>query len=359
MFSSATYRVKRILKWPMKPLFINFPVTYKCNAKCTMCDIWKKYSNNNKENNRTVDEELTAKDIADFVQKNKEFLSNLRSIGFTGGEAFLRKDIVDIVKVVHEGLPWVDVGIQTNGLLPELIKERVSEIIRFNPDFKIAVSLDGIGNTHDEIRGVKGAFEKAVRTIEYAKELGITGITCGMTLTSRNYDQISKVAKRVESLGCEFSCFLPEKSEYFGNEDRNYEITREQLNVIAEELEDFSCHYFMDNLRLQILGKAKRTLPCYSGYTSYVIDPYGEVHPCILRGESFGNIRDGLLEDTISSKRAWELRKKLKSCSCWCQCEVSSSAIVAPFDVLKWFSRNKNKKMVLETINKKILLNRL
>lgn len=356
--SSLGYKMSRLAKRPVKPLFINFITTYMCNAKCVMCDIWKKYAADTRRK-KEISDELTVGDISNFVKRNKDFFSNLRSIGFTGGEAFLRKDIVEILNAAHQELPRVDLGVQTNGLLPEMIKGKIKEILKFYPNFKIAVSLDGLDDTHDQIRGVKGAYEKALTTIRYAKELGISGITCGMTLSVKNFDKIKEVARQVESLGCEFSCFLTEASDYFGNVDNAARLSKEQLSVIAKQLEDFRYHYFMDNLRLQIAGKKKRNLPCYSGYTSYVIDPYGGIFPCILRQDSFGNIRDDDFKDIVNSNASWELRARLKKCTCWCQCEVSSSAVVAPFDVVRWFLKNKNKVEVLKALNKKTLIQRL
>ena len=359
LLSSLGYKLNRALRKPVKPLFINFIVTYVCNSKCIMCDIWQKYDKNNPRFKKNTTDELGLGDIESFVKSNREFLSELKSIGFTGGEAFLRKDIVGIVCAVHEHLPWVDVGVQTNGLLPDLIREKIRDILKFYPNFKIAVSLDGIGDVHDEVRGIKGAYAKALATIGYAQELGITGITCGMTLTPANFNKIREVAKQVEALGCEFSCFLAENCEYFGNPDEKKQFAPEQRKVIAEQLRDFPYHYFMDNLRRQISGESKRRLPCYSGYTSYVIDPYGDVHPCILRNEAFGNIKDKAFGDMAIDRQAWELRKKLKGCKCWCECEVSSSAIVAPWDVARWLLKSRDKITILKSLNKKTLLNRL
>ncbi|MDO8748136.1 MAG: radical SAM protein [Candidatus Omnitrophota bacterium] len=359
LFSSLGYKLSRGLKKPVKPLFINFIVTYMCNSKCIMCDIWQKYDKDSDRFKKNIADELTLNDITGFVKRNKEFLSDIKSIGFTGGEAFLRKDIVEIIKVVHSQLPWVDMGVQTNGLLPDIIRAKMREILSFYPNFKIAVSLDGIGDVHNEVRGIKDAYTKALTTIQYAKELGISGITCGMTLTPVNFNKIREVAKQVEAMGCEFSCFMAENCEYFGNPDRKKQFTQEQLKVITEELRDFQYHYFMDNLRRQITGESKRALPCYSGYTSYVIDPYGEVHPCILRNEAFGNIKGKAFRDMVINRQAWELRKKLNSCKCWCECEVSSSAIVAPWDVARWILKSRDKMTILRNLNKKTLLNRL
>lgn len=359
LFSSLGYKLSRSLRKPVKPLFINFIVTYICNSKCIMCDIWKKYDKDNDRFKKNIADELTLNDISGFVKRNKGFLSDIKSIGFTGGEAFLRKDIVEIIKVVRSELPGVDIGVQTNGLLPDLIREKMADILKFYPNFKIAVSLDGVGALHDEVRGIKGAYTKALTTIGFARELGISGITCGMTLTPANFNKIREVAKQVEALGCEFSCFLAENCEYFGNPDGKKQFTPEQLRIIAEQLRDFQYHYFMDNLRRQIAGESKRALPCYSGYTSYVIDPYGDVHPCILRNESFGNIKDKALKDMVTNNRAWKMRRKLNSCKCWCECEVSSSAIVAPWDVARWLLKSRGKKSILRNLNRKTLLSRL
>lgn len=359
MLSSAYYKSNFCLKRAVKPLFINFPITYLCNSRCVMCAIWKKYNNASGEIERRPQDELKLKDIADFVKNNKGFLSDLKSIGITGGEAFLRDDIVEIIRGIHRELPWVDLGVQTNGLLPDLIKAKIKEILKFYPNFKIAVSLDGLDIVHDRMRGINGAYEKAIQTIRYANELGLTGITCGMTLTTDNFDKILEVAQKVESLGCEFSCFFVEKSEYFGNKQGNRGFSAQQLNTISGQLEKFRHHYFMDNLRIQISGLAKRTLPCFSGYTSYVINPYGDILPCILAQDSFGNIKQGLFKDIVSSDDAWQIRKKLKNCKCWCQCEVSTSAMVWPFDVLKWFLKNKNKVEIIGFLNKKTLIGRL
>ena len=152
IFSSAYYKSNLSLGRAVKPLFINFPITYLCNSRCVMCAIWKKYNSAFGEIERKPQDELKLKDIADFVKNNKGFLSDLKSIGLTGGEAFLRDDIVEIIRAIHQELPWVDLGVQTNGLLPDLIKEKIVEVLKFYPNFKIAVSLDGLDVVHDRMR---------------------------------------------------------------------------------------------------------------------------------------------------------------------------------------------------------------
>lgn len=331
-FQIAYLKYKRLTAGIVAPRFINFITTFQCNSRCNMCGIWYKYISNPQE----LKNELSYEEIRDFLLRNRDFLRDLRHIGLTGGEPFLRKDIVEIVKSIREVLPHVETGIQTNGQM-DIIKEEISQILEFYPKFSLAVSIDGTRETHDRVRGSKGSFDRAIDLIKYARSLGIP-VTSGMTLTELNYREIKEVKKIADELGTEFSCFLPEEAEYFNNKNSNYCLDENMKKEISASLKElFSYHYYMDNLRLFMNDKRKNYPPCYSGYTSLVIDPYGNVKACILREDSFGNIREQSLREMLSSERACKIRKSLKNCSCWCQCEVSASAIVDPMDVFSWF----------------------
>ena len=293
-------------------------------------------------------------DIRGIIRRNKNWLSEVRHIGFTGGEPLLREDLVPLVQLFRQELPQAQLGFQTNGLLPQRFYDVASEILSFYPKLSLAVSLDGIGKTHDYVRGRRNAYEKSLKTLKAAGNLGIKDITVGMTLTALNYQEIPKVKELVESFGAEFSCFLADESDYFNNKGKVKELSAPVKEAIADLLSGFKYHYFMDNLRLQLLGKRKRKLPCYSGWTSLVIDPFGEVKPCILRQESFGNLRETNLGKMLKSKNARKIREIIKECSCWNQCEVSTSAVVDPLDVIKWFFFFADKKEFIRRIKPKL-----
>jgi len=343
-------KVKKRWDLPIKPRYLHFNVTYQCNLRCKMCNVWKRY----KKDKVKLKEELSLEEIREFFQNNKGFLSKLKSIGLTGGEPFLRPDLVEIVRSTHSILPQAQVGIQTNGFLPDIIRKRLKEIQSFYPEISLAVSLDGTEETHDRVRGVKRTYKKALSTIKYAKELGIESITVGMTLTSYNYHEILDVYRIAEKYHCEFSCFPAEAGTRYSNIGESYEFSEEEKKKVVEELKEFGYHYYMDNLRLFWEGKKKRrTLPCYSGYTSLDLDPYGNVRPCVLLPDVFGNVKEEPLRKMLYSQKAKRIKKKIKRCSCWCQCEVSSSAVVDPFDVLRWFLTSANKKRFIQEMSKK------
>ena len=348
-FKIAYFKYKRSSAGNVYPRFINFITTFECNSRCYMCNIWNKYNSDPQK----LKDELSLSEIEEFFLRNKVFLHKLKHIGLTGGEPFLRKDIVGIIKVIRKILPNVRTGIQTNGQM-DIIKDKISEIVGFYPDFSLAVSIDGVKVTHDKLRGIKGAYDKAIALIKFSRRLGIK-VSSGMTISSLNYREIRDVKRIVEDLGAEFSCFLPEKSGYFNNSNLCYDLNDEMKKEISSTLKElFGYHYYMDNLHHLIEGNKERHLSCYSGYTSLVIDPYGDVKPCLLREESFGNIRNESLQDMLFSQRAYNLRKKLKNCFCWCQCEVSASAVIDPTDAIKWFIFNcRDKKGFLKKLKQK------
>jgi len=341
IFDTIKFNHARRLNLIIKPLFINFLLTYRCNARCIMCNVWDLYN----QDPARLNEELTLGEIKKFILDNLGFLSELRNLGLSGGDPLLmRNDFVEIVKAIRFYLPGVHLGVQTNGLIPELARERLKEILSFCQDFSLAVSIDGIGDTHAKVRGVPGAFKKAMQTIKYAQEIGISNITAGMTINKYNYEEIKDVKRHTESLGVEFSCFPPEISGYFNNLTINgFQLAREERDYVARQLKKLcGYHYYMDNLRLQLEGKRERKLPCFSGFTSLVIDPYGNVKPCVLKvvaleDDCFGNIKNSSLKAMLTSGHANKIREKIKKCSCWCQCEVSSSVMICPSDMLRWF----------------------
>lgn len=350
----------RRFNFSSQPRFINFLLTYNCNARCKMCNIWSTYN----QNPQKSEEELTLDEIEQFLEINKGFLSRLIHVGFTGGEPLLmRDDFVDVVRIFRKHLPGVQLGVQTNGLDPDLAKSRLEKIVSFYPDFSLAVSLDGIKDTHSRMRGIDSAFDKAIKTINYAKGLGIQRITCGMTLTPYNFEEITQVKALAEKFGCEFSCFLAEQAEYFNNHNHlnSYSLSEEQKREIAKQLMNIARdHYFMDNLRLLLEGKRKPRVLCFSGFTSLVVDAYGNVKPCILKvkgidDDIFGNIKEKNLASMLRSQKVKRIRQKIKQCNCWCQCEVSSSVVVCPLDVLWWFAFYcRSKKLFLKEISNKL-----
>ena len=125
------------------PYKLNFCLTYKCNSKCLSCDIWKIKSTN----------ELTTNEISDFFKYSNKFLW----IDVTGGEVFLRKDIVEIADIILQSCKDLyHLHIPTNSIVTQLTVDKIKQILNLSPKpnkFTITLSIDGPPELHDRVRG--------------------------------------------------------------------------------------------------------------------------------------------------------------------------------------------------------------
>jgi MoaA/NifB/PqqE/SkfB family radical SAM enzyme len=145
------------------PTVMQFNVTWKCNSRCIMCNIWdKNYS----------ERELNAFEF-DTILSDPLF-RKIECVLISGGEPTLRQDLFQITDVLWRRMPRLKKMIlYTNGLNVKSISEQLPQLIKFcnvlNINVTIRVSLDGIDDLHDEIRGVPHAFDRALKSIDFLK----------------------------------------------------------------------------------------------------------------------------------------------------------------------------------------------
>lgn len=325
----------------VRPLFLDYAVTWRCNARCVMCDTWKA----REINPEGVAGELSLAELAGILERDAEFLGEVQKVGLTGGEPFLRQDLVELVRLLHQRLPRARMSLVSNGLMTERILNTLAEIRRFFPELVFSVSLDGLEGVHDQVRGVPGAFAKAMATLKGARELGFT-VTSGLTVGRLNHHQVQPVAELLAGMGVDFSCNLQERGGNFHNSGRADELGPAEKAALRRVLERWPHHYYMDNVRAQLDG-ARRTLPCYAGFTSYFLTPEGNVTICNLISQPLGNLRQQTFRAIADAAATWELRRELADCTCWSQCEVKNSALSAPWHLLAWLARHPRKVQVL------------
>lgn len=140
------------------PPYLVFFVTSRCDARCVTCFNWRNL------NSKRIEQELTLEEIGRIADscRRSVFLS------LSGGEPFLRDDIAGICRAFSTRAGTMMINIPTNCLRPAEIGDRTREILESCPGtiLQVELSIDGIGHTHDRIRGVPGNFEKAVETFE-------------------------------------------------------------------------------------------------------------------------------------------------------------------------------------------------
>jgi MoaA/NifB/PqqE/SkfB family radical SAM enzyme len=218
----------------------------------------------------------------------------------------------------------------------------VSEIAKTCPDTQIVInlSIDGIEGKHDEIRGIKGNFEKSMRTYEGIKALDIANLEFGIhTVISKfNVNEIANIYKYFCDLNSDKSIkYITEIAEERVELDTigknitpTYEDYSKAIDFLSSELkkEKFSgISKLTQGLRLEYYQLVKNTLkekrqiiPCYAGFASAHISPDGDVWQCCIKADPLGNLRDADYDfaKIWFSEKAELARKGAKEGKCYC-----------------------------------------
>jgi MoaA/NifB/PqqE/SkfB family radical SAM enzyme len=304
-------------------------VTYRCNARCEMCDIWKQPSD--------AERELSPSEYVWLP-------ASLRSVNLSGGEPFLRDDLPEIARVVGRACPSARIVVSTNGLDPDRIERAMSSM----PNVAVRISVDAVGRLHDEIRGVPGAFERAMETLERLSRAGVADLGLAATSSGTNPGELSRVRALAEERGVAFVASAVHSSPiFFGphGEERpqSGESVKEIGDIMREQLKsrrprDWAMAYYMRGLADYVLGRPRR-LRCGAGRYFFFLDPWGDVYPCNIHGVPMGNIRDGSYEELWERSASW-VDEAVDSCEeqCWMVCTVSPPMRRRPLKPLAWIA---------------------
>lgn len=280
-------------------------VTYRCNARCTMCGTWRQRCDTDGE----------------IEPRHLESLPAMRFANVTGGEPFLRRDLADLVRVVRAKARRV--VISTNGYLTEPI---VGLARRF-PDLGFRVSIEGLPAANDELRGMRDGFDHAVRTLLRLRALGVRDIGFGITVSDRNAEDLLELYELARSMRMEFATAVVHNGYYFHKHD-NVIDRRDEVAGGFEELaarllgerdpKSWFRAWFNMGLANRVRG-GPRPLPCRMGHDVFFVDPAGDVKPCNVMDETMGSLARSTFDEVWRSGRAEEVRRLVRGCreQCW------------------------------------------
>lgn len=306
----------------MKPTFLIFQVTQKCNLRCHMCNIWK----------REVKNELTGKEILKLF--NNPFFSDLRWVNVTGGEPFIRRDLAEVISILKDCCPSLEIiGIPTNGLLTERISRETEEMLRIlkndNILLNINVSIDAFSERHDYIRGVHGSYKQAISTLETLTRINSKNFLTGVEvlISGNNVNEVPQIYAFLKETTGHINFTPVIASDYFDSttdvclSKKETEIMLDFFEVIAEEKPEYAYYYKKVN---DVFRKGFRTYPCLAGYKTMYISSTGDVYPCHYLSEKFsmGCIREESINEIWMSKKAKEIRRMLKR---WDYCKTCTN----------------------------------
>jgi MoaA/NifB/PqqE/SkfB family radical SAM enzyme len=313
-------------KAPPLPMNLTCSVSYRCNSTCQTCNVWRK-----RVRDLTLDE---------YERIFRNLGHSPYWLTFSGGEPFLRSDLIDIVLAsVRHCRPGI-VNIPTNGLLTDRVIRGVERLVRAAQGTQIIInlSLDGIGEQHDRIRGVQGNYAKLMKTYAGLQKIQSPNLTLGLhTVISRfNMDQfmllrehvrrdlrpdsyITEVAEERVELDT-IGLGITPSAEQYGQIVKQLvaDIDHETATGVAGIAQAFRRYYYQ--IAHRTLIERRQVLPCYAGIASAHIAPDGDVWTCCTRAEPIGNLRqvDYDLRRVWHSQPAARLRDSIRRGECSC-----------------------------------------
>ena len=330
------------------PIHLTFFLTRRCNAKCPFC-----FYLNAGRNTDNTGTELSLTEI-EMISSS---LGTLLWLAFSGGEIYLREDLVEISSVFYKNNKPAIMLFPTNGLLPDMIKERTEQILRRCPNSIITVklSLDGLFDEHDALRNTPGSFDKTLATYHLLKklpgiypnfELGVNTVFC-----SENQDKMDTIIDFVNSMKhikthtiSLIRGDLAEKNYIkvdFGKYHHAIERLENNLKSTISSIYSFrgaKIKAAQDILQRRLIFKTtrnqRRIIPCYAGRLNLVLSENGSVYPCEILEETFGNIRESNydMEKVLQSERAQKIIGSIMDNRCYCthECYFMTNILFNP-----------------------------
>jgi len=323
---------------PIRPTVLIYNCTWVCDARCTMCNNWK-------WGDRKSD--MTLAQVEPVM--NHEFWGAVENLNISGGEPTTRNDLPELVEMFQRHLPRLrKIGINTTGLTPHRAIPMLTRIVEFCAKngilISIRVSLDGIGDVHNQVRDVKRGFEKASQTIEamqaLSKQHDNFQFGIASTIFATNMEDAENILAwaRTKGLDVVFNmlrftdAMLHNKQleEKIGFGEREEQFMRKFFLDRVQEESVLSGQAFMYLHYADMIANGyKRTMPCPFQSQGLLLNPNGDLHYC-ENSEKLGNVLDDSAESLYYKAENLMHRQHLKDkvCpTCLSPCQVNVGAM--------------------------------
>lgn len=345
-YSTLTKSLSRMLKTPQYLiLFVSDACWMKC-AHCWYNETWKE--NNLKSSVLSFDE---LERIADSIDR-------IYFLSLTGGEAFMRKDLIEIAAMFNRKTKLGRYQIPTSGFDTDRIVSSTEKMLQINRavPFRVDVSLDGTEDTHNHIRRIKNGYKNCLETVRQLNKVkdkyAYFDVGIITTISNANQHEVKEIAEVVRKIN--------PNGEWMVNITRGK--TRDEHAGMVDPAEYFEAHKIIEQriknrtyvghtghftaswlsaknatrrkvIKDIVTGKREGG-GCAAGALGGVIYNDGEVKACEMLDESFGNLRNFNydLRRLWNSPKADQIRKMIQETKCQCtqECFLSISLLIQP-----------------------------
>jgi len=327
-------------RWPS---YLILFVTAHCNSHCRMCFNWQKIDD---FRNRP---ELTLVEI-DKISKG---LKNLLYLTISGGEPTLRDDLPEIIKIFTQRNKVQFVTLPTNGVMSSRICDLVDKILYENPkvSFRIVLPLDGVGNLHDEIRGLSGNFNRLLETYYKLDHLRSKydnfDLDVNTVLSNYNCGKVKEIIDFVDrTLNVDNHVLALVRGNTREPRARIFTVkdAEEAIHLIEERSirnpyrrrdpgRDIikALKLRMRDVVLETLKKNRAVIPCLAGRKMIMIDDIGDLYPCELLDKKIASLRaiNFNMKKALFSSEAQKIKDWIIKSKCFCTFECALQASVA------------------------------
>jgi MoaA/NifB/PqqE/SkfB family radical SAM enzyme len=323
---------------PIRPTVLIYNCTWVCDARCEMCSNWK---HGDRKSDMTLDQLDGAMDHS--------FWGAVENLNISGGEPTTRNDLPEMVELFHRRLPRLrKIGINTTGLTPHRAIPMLTRIVEYCAEhgilLSIRVSLDGIGDIHNQVRHVNNGFEKACKTIEAMQGLAAShaGFQFGLaaTIFGTNMEDAGNILAwaRSRKLDIVFNMLRftenmlnnTELADSISFKDREEAFMRKFFLERVQEESILSGQAFMYLHYADMIANGyQRTMPCPFQRQGLLLNPTGDLFYC-ENSDKLGNVLDESAEDLYFRAANLAHREQVKKdvCgTCLSPCQVTVGAM--------------------------------
>ena len=321
------------------PPFLVLFITSACNLLCGHCFYWRKLNQN---------DDLTINEI----KKLSEELGYIENLNITGGEPFVREDFSEICRLFINNNAVKKIYVSTNGYFTDRVYSQVRQVLReVNLDLLvIEISLDGMADYHNKLRGNMKSFQKALDTYNILSKLGKKDkrlqIHANSTVTSENIDEVYQLShflfNHCPLMAHHAITLIRDNWKRQTLQKPVLEKYRDlyiQVETLWRKREKKRAGSLVEPLlqyaKWETIRKGQQVIPCLAGILSAVVYANGDVSVCEIHNP-LGNLRNRSFFEIWKAPEARKLRTAIRAKKCFCTHEMFmwSSIVFQPLRLI-------------------------
>lgn len=299
------------------PINACFEITKECPLRCRHCF---------NESGTAKLKEMTESQVKEVIDKLSDM--GVQKLMLTGGEPLARPDFLNIVGYAYSR--FVAISIASNGYL--MTEQMAQDLSAYRNKIVVQISLDGVKEHHDKIRGIQGSYDRVLDAISYLRKYGVA-VTVASTLNGENFDDMEAIAFTAHKYGALQLTYAITMNQGRARENKlAYSVDVNELIKRASKLKkkymDKGLFIQVDDDTLVKIHEQDNRNTCGAGLSQIAIRENGDVSPCLSFFYTYGNILYDIPQNIFTPERAAFFKKLQIPCEEYCgDCEELNNCL--------------------------------